>query len=611
MSVTQRPLQRETLALELTNVTLSVQRAQKVEEALQVGAAGLEALGFDVALVELVAGQYRLRYLSPRPELQHLASSLGTHLASFSAVSSDGLQSVMQTDQGLFIDQLPEATCAWLSMLGLPDTLQAEVRANVRQRAVVTPLSIRKEPWGGVIVMRDDLVPADQPLLSLFALQVGSWLGIVERLERLDQRTSELELVHSLAVSSTRSDVSELCRTALETVCRTSGSDAGSLHRFERETAEYVMVGDALGYRGPLSEQYRRFVMPPGVLTGPMMVPVAAMLEGSPIVAEAGFKYVALVPLSLEDTSVGLLSLFRREDRPYADSEVRSAEILGLQMASLLERQRLYLESQRLYADLKTSYDELERAQAELVRHERLAALGELAAVMAHEVRNPLGVIFNSLTTLKRLLKPAGDAEMLLTMVGEEAERLNRIVADLLDFARPYELVKKPIALEPFIASAIDAATQTLPGSLPLKVVTQFDKELPPFPVDAHLLRQALINLIVNAAQAMPRGGLVLVTARIEPKGTVPWLVLEVKDEGLGLTARATEKMFQPFFTTKATGTGLGLAVVKRIVDSHGGDVSARANGDRGTTFTIRLPGGSEREGGTTPPRPSPAVPRR
>jgi signal transduction histidine kinase len=170
--------------------------------------------------------------------------------------------------------------------------------------------------------------------------------------------------------------------------------------------------------------------------------------------------------------------------------------------------------------------------------------------------------------------------------------------------------VKKPIALEPFIASAIDAATQTLPGTLPLKVVTRFDKELAPFPVDAHLLRQALVNLIVNAAQAMPRGGLVLVTASIEPRGAVPWLVLEVKDEGLGLTARATEKLFQPFFTTKATGTGLGLAVVKRIVDSHGGDISARANGDRGTTFTIRLPGGSEREGATTPPRPSPAVPR-
>ncbi|MCU0697381.1 MAG: ATP-binding protein [Myxococcaceae bacterium] len=611
MSVTQPPLQRQTLALELTQVTLAVQRAHKVEEALRVGAGGLEALGFDVAVVEELGGTYRLRYLSPRPELERLAAGLAPTLEAFSARSSTEIASVMTTDQAVFVEDLREATRGWLGFVGAPEALAAQVDAVVRRRAVVTPLSLRAEAWGGVIFMRDDLEPADQPLLSLFALQVGSWLGVVEGLERLDRRTAELELVHTLAVSSTRSDVSELCRRALETVCSTTGADAGALHRFERESGEFVMVGDALGYTGPLAEHYRRFVLPPEGFPAPMAMPVAAMREGSTMVAGAGFRFAALVPLSLEGASVGLLSLFRRAERPFADSELRSAEILGLQMASLLERQRLYLESQRLYADLKASYDELERAQAELVRHERLAALGELAAVMAHEVRNPLGVIFNSLNTLKRLLKPAGDAEMLLTMVGEEAERLNRIVADLLDFARPYELVKKPIALEPFIASAVDAATQTLPATLPVKVVTHFEKELAPFPVDAHLLRQALINLVVNGAQAMPRGGVVTVTARIEPKGAVPWLVMEVRDEGLGLTARATEKMFQPFFTTKATGTGLGLAVVKRIVDSHGGEVTARPNGDKGTVFTIRLPGGSERDGAMTPPRPSPAVPRR
>ena len=147
---------------------------------------------------------------------------------------------------------------------------------------------------------------------------------------------------------------------------------------------------------------------------------------------------------------------------PYGEQELQSAEILGVQMASLPRAHPALRRGARLYGDLKKSYDELGRAQAELVRHERLAALGELAAVMAHEVRNPLGVIFNSLTTLKRLLKPTGDAEMLLNMVGEEAERLNRIVGDLLDFVRPYELVKNPIAVTPIILSAVDVATQSL-----------------------------------------------------------------------------------------------------------------------------------------------------
>jgi signal transduction histidine kinase len=277
----------------------------------------------------------------------------------------------------------------------------------------------------------------------------------------------------------------------------------------------------------------------------------------------------------------------------------------------LLERARLYDEANRLYGDLKTSYDELARTQQELVRHERLAALGELAAVMAHEVRNPLGVIFNSLTTLKRLLRPSGDAEMLLNMVGEEADRLNRIVGDLLDFVRPYELVKKLMAVEPIISSAVDAAAQSTLNSN-VRVLTEFPRELPAFPLDSHLLKQALVNLIVNAAQAMPKGGTVTVRATVESQGGVPWLTVQVRDEGVGLTQRATAKMFQPFFTTKATGTGLGLAVVKRIVDAHLGEVSAKANEDgEGTTFTVRFPPTTEtRSGALTPPGPSPAIRR-
>lgn len=610
--MTQLPLQRESLARALTEITLKVQGAHTVEEGLAEGSAGLEAMGFDVAIVQLSGDQYVLRSVTQREGLLQVARGVAAQLDGFHQLTNAELFGVLRNDRGLFVPQLRETTGLWLDGVGAPETLKRLVDASVRQCAVVAPLSIRKENWGAVIFMHDELAEADLPLLSLFALQVGSALSVVEGAARLDRRNAELELVHRLSVSSTRTDVRELCQQALETVCRSTGADAGTLHRFERESAHFVLVGDAYGYAGPLVEAYRSFALPEGPLgRAPLSMAVEDMREGADVVKAAGFTHVALVPLALEDQSVGLLSLFRRTSRPFAETELRSGEILGLQMASLLERQRLYQESQRLYADLKKSYDELARAQAEVVRHERLAALGELAAVMAHEVRNPLGVIFNSLTTLKRLTKPTGDAEMLLNMVGEEADRLNRIVADLLDFARPYELVKKAIAIEPFIAGAVDAATQTLTPSLPLKVVTSFDRELPPFPIDAHLLRQAMINLVVNAAQAMPRGGLVTVTARIEPKAQVPWLIIEVRDEGLGLSSRVTEKMFQPFFTTKATGTGLGLAVVKRIVESHGGEVSARANADRGTTFEIRLPGGSDREGFVTPPRATPSAPRR
>jgi signal transduction histidine kinase len=604
--VPQPPLQRETLGPALVRLAQQVQRATHLEEALRVAGEGLEALGFDVAIVEQIGDAYRSRHLTRRPELAEVAKA-SSPARGFPVKTDAAFEAARARGEAMYVAALPEATARWLEVAGVtlpPTTLAAVMRA----RAVVAPLSVDENAWGAAAFMHDDLVEADTALLGLFALQLGSCLGVVDR---ADRRTAELELVHRLAAASTRTEVVELCKQALEAVCRITGSDAGALHRFEREGQRFVLLGDVFGYQGPLAATWRTFTLPdePSARR-PQSLSVRAMPAGAAPVLAEGFEQAAVVPLMLEEQRVGFLSLFRRASRPYAAAELRSAEVLGLQMASVLERQRLYQDSQRLYADLKASYDELARAQAELVRHERLAALGELAAVMAHEVRNPLGVIFNSLTTLKRLTRPTGDAEMLLNMVGEEADRLNRIVADLLDFARPYELVKKPIAVEPFIAGAIDAATQTLQTSVPVKVVTSFDKELPPFPLDAHLMRQALINLVVNAAQAMPRGGLVSVSARVERAGAAPWLVIEVCDEGLGLSARATEKIFQPFFTTKATGTGLGLAVVKRIVDSHGGEVTARANAERGTTFVVRLPGGSEREGVMTPPRPSPSAPR-
>ena len=201
-------------------------------------------------------------------------------------------------------------------------------------------------------------------------------------------------------------------------------------------------------------------------------------------------------------------------------------------------------------------------------------------------------MIFNSLTSLKRTLQPSDEGALLLKIIGEEADRLNRIVGDLLDFARPYEALKKPIALEPIIAGAVDAAVSAVPASS-ARVSGQFPAELPRFQLDAHLVRQAFVNLVVNALQAMPKGGTVTVRALPEERDGQLWARVEVRDEGTGITAETAERIFEPFFTTKATGTGLGLAVVKRIIDAHHGEVTVQSRPEGGTTFTVRLPGGS------------------
>jgi signal transduction histidine kinase len=207
-----------------------------------------------------------------------------------------------------------------------------------------------------------------------------------------------------------------------------------------------------------------------------------------------------------------------------------------------------------------------------------------MSAVVAHEVRNPLGVIFNSLGSLRRLVRPTGDTKLLLDMVGEEADRLNRIVGDLLDFARPSTPELRPEALDRVVEEAL--ATVLAQGASAVEIVRELDPALPPVPVDPRLVRQAVVNVVANAIQAMPDGGRLTVRSRVERDEAV----VEIEDTGPGIPDAVRARIFEPFFTTKANGTGLGLAVVRRIVESHGGTVAVRTRAGAGTAFALRLP---------------------
>ncbi len=583
-------LQGEQLLSALTSTALEMQRSRTIRDLVSAVGAGLEREGFEVGLLSVEAGEWSVRYRSTQDgiaALHQLFSGTGRHWPQLAVALAQETPALVKDLRGSLLES---------------DAEVATVAPLLPTSAIAAPVYVRGARWGALLVARESLTEAELPVFRFFAQHLGGAIEVCDGFEHLQRRTAELELVHALAISGEKADFQELCHRALATLCRIAQTNAAVLHRRE-ENDDFVLVG-VYGAEGPIVEKYRRFRVPEEHLPvlEALAVPTRELPIDSDAVSNGGFAHIAVVPLTVEGRNVGMLTLTRSHDQPFLEADVRSAEILGVQMTTLLERARLYDESRRLYAELKDSYDQLGRAQQELIRHERLAAVGELAAVMAHEVRNPLGVIFNSLTTLKRIMRVEGDVEMLLNMVGEEADRLNRIVGDLLEFVRPWELEKKPTAVEPIIANAIDAAAQAaLKASV--RVVAEFPRELPPYAIDGPLLKQALANLIVNAAQAMPKGGTVLVHATTEAApGGAHWLVVRVRDEGVGLSERASSKMFQPFFTTKATGTGLGLAVVKRVVDSHAGEVSARANEDGpGTTFTVKLPPASEREQLLTP----------
>jgi len=229
---------------------------------------------------------------------------------------------------------------------------------------------------------------------------------------------------------------------------------------------------------------------------------------------------------------------------------------------------------------------------------DRLAALGEMAAAIAHEVKNPLAGIEVMAGILKRQLTESEDAQSILRDIIKEAKMANAIVLEVLDFVRPIRLQVERCALSDVLRDAISMAESHVPrGDVRIDVV--LPEELAPIQGDPHQLRQLFTNLMTNAFEAMVGKGHVRVVAQQLPMEEEPaaadtqavaMIQVEVFDNGPGVPADVMDRIFSPFFTTKPQGSGLGLAIVRKIVDAHDGriDVSARAEG--GTRFRVTLP---------------------
>jgi signal transduction histidine kinase len=225
-------------------------------------------------------------------------------------------------------------------------------------------------------------------------------------------------------------------------------------------------------------------------------------------------------------------------------------------------------------------------------RNEKLAALGTLAAGVAHEIRNPLTAINVRLHSLKKNLAANSSEQEDAVVIDHEIQRLERIVQGFLQFARPAEPKLLAVSADGLLAKVQSLfSSQLAKTSIELKVESVPDIWVR---ADPHQIEQVLINLIQNAAESMERGGTITLRARIG-KGrlngnTCPVVMLEVSDTGKGIPPEVKQRMFDPFFTTKEEGTGLGLAISLRIVEKHGGTLECRSEVNRGTTFSILLP---------------------
>ena len=239
--------------------------------------------------------------------------------------------------------------------------------------------------------------------------------------------------------------------------------------------------------------------------------------------------------------------------------------------------------------ELRSSYDELRHTQEELVRKEQLAVVGELAAVIAHEVRNPLAVIKNSVSGLRRARLSREDHETLLGILDEEVDRLNRLVTDLLAYARPLSPQRTEVSLPELVERTLHAARTRHPG-VPVRFDVSLDGTPDVIHGDPDLLRNAFVNIVDNAIQAMSTGGTLRIRTGLTAIDERTTVRVDFSDTGEGMEPSVRRKARDPFFTTRPSGTGLGLAIVERVVRTHGGRIEIESTAGEGTKVSVLLP---------------------
>jgi len=251
--------------------------------------------------------------------------------------------------------------------------------------------------------------------------------------------------------------------------------------------------------------------------------------------------------------------------------------LLGFVVGRLvMARARILRDKERIAAQLAL----LEESRARVVQSEKLAALGRLAAGIAHEVRNPLGVIRASASMVEEALPEASDDARACAFIREEIDRLDGLITALLAFARPAHLRLSTVALPPLVERAIKLATD----GRALEVVPEIEPDLPALRADGDLLTQLVLDLLVNAAEAGAH------TIALRARRAEDAVRIEVHDDGPGVSESDRDRVMEPFFTTKPNGTGLGLAMASRIAEAHGGSLELSGAEARGACFVIRLP---------------------
>ena len=305
---------------------------------------------------------------------------------------------------------------------------------------------------------------------------------------------------------------------------------------------------------------------------------------------------LVVIPLLVKEKALGAIAADFVEPnknitKEALESMMAFAQQAGLAIHNAFMYQELKTFSQQMEEKIRKTTSDLKKTEAQLIRSEKLAALGQLAAGIAHEIRNPLTSINILIHSLASNLPSGNSQKEDLKVIEEEIHRINEIVDQFLRFAKP----TPPLFQKVEVASIFKETLQLLrPQIEKQRIVVQKEfQTLPPILMDREQIKQVILNLLLNAIQAMIKGG------HLALKGHIPrderWIKLLIQDSGVGIPLEDMNQLFDPFFSTKEGGIGLGLSIAHRIIDQHHGKIEVESAPGKGTLFTIWLPIHKER----------------
>ncbi len=399
-------------------------------------------------------------------------------------------------------------------------------------------------------------------------------------------------------------DIDEILRLVLEGVTKNIGFDRARLYLVnpKRNVLECKMaVGiDEERIRGiTLRLDPEESVVARSIFEKqPFVIPDASKdPRVNPVLKEKfNLHSLMVVPLLVKDKALGAIAAdFVEPGKSLTKEALESVMVYAQQAGLAIHNAFMYQElkafSLQMEEKIQRTTADLRKTEAQLVRSDKLAALGQLAAGIAHEIRNPLTSINILIHSLTETFPSGNSYREDLKVIAEEINRINEIVDQFLRFAKP-----APPHLEKAEALSIIEDTLQLLRPQIEKQRIQVQKEFEPLPLilmDREQMKQAILNLLLNAVQAMPQGGHLSLKGQLPREGR--WVQIFIQDSGVGIPGEDIDKLFDPFFTTKEGGMGLGLSIAHRIIDQHDGKIEVVSAPGKGTLFTVWLPIQNER----------------